>query len=427
MGINSDKIKDIKRGQKTAFIATFFTLILAAMKGIIGYFFDSKILIADAFHSTADLLAIFASGFGLWMASKKKSAKFPYGLFRAETLVTFAIGILIIWAGIEMLKDGYHKLFYLQEAQRFPLIPAVASVVSIIAAFFIAKMERSVGRAINSQSLLVNAQESFLDIFTSIVVLAGILLAFLRIPYAEGVAIILISFLILKLGLESSWSSLLILMDANLDPDLQTEIEKRINEIYGVKGTSEVKIRQSGPLKMVECKIQTSPSLPLYQAHELADKAEDLIIRTYKNIESVFIHLEPAKQNVVSVIVPVKDINGLDSRTHGHFGRAPYYIILKITDKDTEIEDFYYNEFLGKKKHIGIKVIKAVIKYKLDMLFTRQIGELSFYMLKDNFVDIYKIDQDDTVGEVIEKYRGEELEKIKAPTHSVEESQSADT
>lgn len=425
MEINNGKIKKLKKGQKVAFIATFVTLILAFIKGIIGYLFGSRILIADAFHSGADVLAIFASGFGLWLASKKKSTKFPYGLFKAETLVTFVIGMLIIWAGVEMLKNGYHKLFYLEEVQRFPFAPVTVSIISIITAFFIAKKEKSIGTAINSQSLLANAQESFLDIFTSIVVLTGIFLAFLRIPYTEGAVIILISFLILKLGIENVWISLLVLMDANLDPELQTEIEKKINEIYGVKGENEVKIRQSGPFKMVECKIQTSPTLPLYRAHELADKTEDFITKTYEDIESVFIHVEPAKQNVVSAIIPVKDMNGLDSRVHGHFGRAPYYIILRITDKNAEIEDFYYNEFLHEKKHIGIKVIKAVIKYKLDLLFTSRIGEISFYMLKDNFVDIYKAEENTSVKYIVEKYRNNKIEKITAPTHPVEESQSA--
>ena len=110
----------------------------------------------------------------------------------------------------------------------------------------------------------------------------------------------------------------------------------------------------------------------------------------------------------------------MDSRVHGHFGRAPYFVILKFGNSDAEIEDFYYNEFLGEKRHIGIKVIKAVIKYKLDILFTSQIGEISFYMLKDNFVDIYKIEEGVSLREVIKNYRNDQLEKIITPTHPAE-------
>ena len=420
-----DKVKELKYGQKIAFIATSVTLLLAVMKGTIGYLFDSKILVADAFHSSADLLAIFASGFGLWLASQKKTARFPYGLYKAETLASFVIGTLILWAGIEILKEGYHKLFHITHVQIFPILPLSVSVISIITAYFIARKEKSVGKLISSQSLIANASESFLDIFVSLVVLIGILLAYAKIPYIEGSIIILISLLIFTLGIKNIWLSLLVLMDANLDPELQSEIEEKINNIYGVKGVSEVRIRQSGPFKMVECKIETSPSLPLYKAHELASKAEDYIIENYKHIESVFIHVEPSRKKVTSAIIPVKDINGLDSKVHGHFGRAPYFVVLRLSDNsnNVEIEDFYINEFLGEKKHIGIKVIKAIIKYKIDLLFTSRIGEISFYMLKDNFVDIYKVEEDSSMMDIIEKYHNNKLEQITSPTHSVEETQ----
>lgn len=420
---NEDKIKGLKRGQRIAFIASLATLLLALMKAAIGYLFDSKVLVADAFHSGADLLAIFASGFGLYLAAKKKTRKFPYGLYKAETVVSLIIGGLIVWAGIEIGRDGYDKLFHLSPVKGFPVLPVGVSIVSIVTAYLIAKKEKTVGKLINSQSLLANASESFLDIFISLVVLFGILLAYAGIHYVEGAIVILISLLILKLGGENAWTAFLILMDANLDPELQSEIREKINEIYGVKGVGEVRIRQSGPFKMVECKIQTSPSLPLYRAHELADRVEEFIIKNCEHIESVFIHVEPSREEVVSAIIPVKDINGLYSKVHGHFGRAPYFIILKLINNNVEIEDFYYNEFLSEKRHIGVKVIKAVIKHKLDLLFTTQIGEISFYMLKDNFVDVYKAKEGLLVREIIEEYHQHKLEQITVPTHPVEESQ----
>jgi cation diffusion facilitator family transporter len=424
MANEKKRIDRLKQGQRIAFIASFVTLFLAVMKAVIGYLFGSRVLVADAFHSGADLLAIFASGFGLWLASKKKTKRFPYGLYKAETLVTFVIGALIVWAGIEIFKDGYRKFFYIASIQKFPLLPVSMSIISIIAAYFIAKKEKAAGEVIGSQSLLANANESFLDILTSTVVLAGILLAYARIPYIEGSIIILIALLIFKLGLENAWNSLLALMDANLDPQLQSEIEEKINEIYGVKGGCEAKIRQSGPFRMVECTIETSPTLPLYRAHELANKAEDLITKNYEHVESVFMHVEPSKRKVVSAIIPVKDMNGLSSRVHGHFGRAPYYIILKLDGAKTEIEDFYYNEFLSEKKHVGVKVIKAVIRYRLDQLFTSKIGEISFFMLKNNFVDIYQVEEGLTVGEVIEGYRKGQVKPLATPTHPAEESQA---
>jgi cation diffusion facilitator family transporter len=418
-------IESLKRGQRVAINATIAILLLAVAKFVTGYLFESRILIADAFHSGVDVLAIFASWFGLRLASRKESARFPYGLYKAETFVTLLVGVLVIWAGFENFLEGYRKLFTLAPHHAFPVLPVVVSGVSVFVSYFVAKIEKEAGVSINSGALRANASEAFLDIGTSLVVLAGILLAHAKILYVEGSVVMLIALLIIRLGVKNVWTPILVLLDASLDPKLQADIEKKISAIDGVKGVSEVRMRQSGPFKMVECNIATGPWVSVYKSHELADEIENLIARDYAQIESVFVHVEPVKQDTLSVIIPVNEMNGLDSKIHGHFGRAPYFIILKLNDKgDAEIEDFYYNEFLGEKDriHIGVKVIKAVIKHNLDIVFTPKIGEISFYMLKDNFIDIYRAEAGSPVRDSIERYRNGEIEPITVP-HPAEESE----
>jgi len=420
----ADKTAHLKKGQRVALWATLVTLLLSLMKGIIGVLFHSDVLLADAFHSGADTVAIFASAFGLWLAARKKSERFPYGLYKAETFATLLIGGFIIWAGIELLLDGYHKIRFTPPVIQFPVLPVTASMISIVAAFFIARKEKQVGHEIQSQSLVANAGESFLDIISSTVVLVGILMAYWRIPYIEGSVIILISLLILKLGLENVWTSLLVLLDANLDRELQNQIERLVTDVVGVKQIHSVKIRQSGPFRLVEIEFTTNPSITIYRAHEIADEIETKIMDRFQAVESVFVHVEPSQQREVKAIIPVQEINGFESKVHSHFGRAPYFAILNITDDAVEIEDFYLNEFLDRKQHIGLHVVKVIVNYNLDMLFTNNIGEISFYMLKDNFIDIYQIEDENlSVREVIDRYQKNQLSRITTPTHSVEEAE----
>jgi len=419
----ADKTTQLKKGQRLALWATIITLFISALKGVIGFLFHSKVLVADAFHSGADTIAIFASAFGLWLASRKKSERFPYGLFKAETFVTLIIGGLITWAGVELVIDGYHKILFVPSGIEFPFLPICVSIFSIIAAFFIARKEKEVGEEINSQSLIANAGESFLDIVSSIVVLAGILMAYWRIPYVEGAIIILIALLIIKLGLENFWKSLLILLDANLDKELQQKFEELIINVYGVNDVHDIKIRQSGPFRMVDLKFTTNPSITIYQAHEIADEIEDKIMNKFDSVESVFVHIEPSRHDKVKAIIPVYEINGMNSEVYGHFGRAPYFVVLNIEEEDVEIEDFYLNEFLDRKQHIGLNVVKVIVHYDLDMLFTNRIGEIAFYMLKENFIDIYKIPKAKiSVRQVFELYHKNQLSRITSPTHTVEES-----
>jgi cation diffusion facilitator family transporter len=426
MDAGKNHIEKLKQGQTVALTACFLIFFLALGKFIIGYLADSRILIADAFHSGLDVVAIFASWLGLWLASRKKSKKFPYGLYRAETFVTLVIGILITLAGLENLVQGYEKFFLIPALQPFPILPVSVTLLSLAVAYFMAKKEKEAGQAIKSRALLANASESFMDIGISLVVLTGLLLAYARVLYAEGAVVMGIALLIIRLGLKNIWTPILILMDANLDPQLQQAIEERILKMNGVKGVKGVKIRQFGPFNMVECIIATSPTLTVFKAHDLSDEVEEEVMKNYDGIESVFVHIEPSRQGVMSIIIPVGDINGLDSRVYGHFGRAPYFIILKLDSNGLEIEDFYYNEFIKTKEriHVGVKVINAVIKHRLDIVFTPKIGEISFYMLKDHFVDIYRAEENATVREVVEKFRNNQGEPLTAP-HPAEESEIA--
>ncbi len=415
---------DLARGQRTALFASAVTLGLAAVKALIGYGFHSPLLVADGFHTFSDFTVIFASWFGLFLAASKKTERFPYGLYKAETLVSFIIGLLVTWAGIEVLLEGARKFGPPASTGVFPLLPVAVSCVSMAIGYFLARREGSVGNAINSQSLKTIAQDSYLNIAVSFAVLTGILAAWFSIPYVEGALLVVISLLILKLGFETIWFSLLILLDANLDRTLQSEIMREIGDIQGVTGVRDVKIRQAGPFRLVESNIESSPHAPLYQAHGVADRVEEHIKASFPYIESVYVHVEPGKSKTTVAIIPVRDVDGLESRVHGHFGRAPYFLVVRIGESGVEIEDFYYNEHLGKKGniHVGVKVIRELTRYGLNTLFTSQIGEISFHMLKDAFVDIYKVREGEPVAEVIESFRRGDIEVLNAPTHPAEKS-----
>lgn len=424
MNYEAEKKQLLKRGQSIALISSLVTLVLALVKGVVGYRFDSTLLVADAFHSAGDVVTIAASGFGLWLAARKKSETFPYGLYRAETVASLFIGLLIIWAGIEMARDGYAKLFYLQVTTDFPVLPLCAAFLSIIANYFLAKKQQEVGTAINSQSLLTKARDSQLDIYVSGAVLFGVLLAYWKISYAEGLLVLVISLLILKLGGETIWLSIMSLMDANLDPDLQTEIGSRCSAIEGVRAVTGLRIRRAGPFRMVDCTIETSPHLSLYSAHELADQVEESIIEKHQDIDSVFVHVEPFQEKSLSAMIPVTSANGLESAVHEHFGRAPYFALVRLEENDLSVEDFFYNEFLDEKIHIGVKIVKAFSFSDVDILFTKQIGELAFSLLKERFVDIYLVEGNPSIGEIVAAFRENRLTRLHAPTHSLEDSET---
>jgi len=214
------------------------------------------------------------------------------------------------------------------------------------------------------------------------------------------------------------------LLDADMDQDLRARIGAMIDSIPGIRAVTGLRIRRAGPFRMIDCTIQSSPHLPLYRAHELADRVEETIVGKFNDIDTVFVHVEPFHEKVFMAMVPVAGVKGLDSLIHEHFGRAPYFALLKIDGNNVELVDFYYNEFLDEKLHIGVKIIKAVSSAAVDILFTKQIGELAFSLLKERFVDIYKVEGKPSVREIVAAFRQQKLPLLHEPTHSLEDSET---
>lgn len=418
--MRSESLEKLSKGKRIALLASVLTALLALAKFIVGTLYRSDILIADSLHSFADTVAILASAFGLYLSGKAKSARFPYGLYRAETLASLVIGIFILLAGLKLVTEGINSLSTQSMRGDIPIVPVATVLGSIIISIFIAWKEIKVAREISSMSLEANGKESILDIISSAVVMAGIIMPSFNIPYAEGIIIIGISFLIMKIGFQNTYRSMLVLMDANLNLDLKNTIRDIVINIKGIKDIKDINIRESGLFKMIDMEIMVSPSASVFQANEISETLTRTLYENFDDIEAVNISIIPAKSEIYRAVIPVEDMNGMDSKVFHHFGRSRYYAIVSIREQRNEItiEDFYLNEFLDRDKHIGLCVVKSLVDYNIDLIFTNRIGEISFYILKDNIIDIYLVESSDvSIADVVEQFLKGKLKKITKPTH----------
>ncbi len=408
------------KGWKTAITAAVVTLALAVCKYITGILADNSVLIADAVHGVADTMAIAASAFGLYLSGKAHSERFPYGLYRAETIMAFLISLFVLYCGIYLFIDGYDLLFVIRSDGRLQFLPALVGSISIVVSLVIAVCEYRVAKKTGSLSLQINAKESFLDIISSTVVLLGIVLSSYKFPYIEGGVIILISLLILKIGGEGAYRSVMVLLDANMSIDQKNNVHDIIARVKGVKQVDSVKIRETGPFKMIDILVRVSPLATVYMANETAELVRQEIMDAIDTVEEVHVEILPADSEIYRLVVPVCSVDGLQSRLFRHFGKAPYFAIVTINGAETSIVDFYLNEFIEKEKHVGLEVVKKIVQYNIDVLLTGRIGEISFYVLRDHMVDVYEIpDGVATLGDVLEQFRLGSLIKMTSPSKSV--------
>lgn len=407
-----EEIMMLKRGEKTALITTFAKLFLALGKASVSLLSGSLVLMTDALHSGVDVIPIFASWFGLKLSQKKPDEKFPFGYYKAESIATLFISLFILYAAVELAIEGYSKIFTLPEVS-YTVIAGSAATVSILVSGLVAKYQKNIGEEINSQALIANSKESLMDVFSSVVVLIAIVLSYYKVPYVTGIVTIGIAILILKVGLESARDSIYALMDVSPSKDIEKNIVEIINGISGVEDFEELKLRKSGPFVFGECKVKIRKFVDVEKAHEIADRLEKMVKDQIRQIESFTIHIEPLKSDKKKIVIPVKSDEGLKSEISEHFGRASYFVFVSIDDSKKEIENLELkkNQFEDKEVRAGLSASHSVVEEKIDILITKEIGEISFHVLKDQLVDIYKAEGND-VQEIINNFMNDKLERF---------------
>ncbi len=411
--LNKEQI--LKKGQKVAKIATLTTIFLVIFKALAGFLSGSVLLIADAIHSAVDTVAIFSSWFGLKISQKKYSEKFPYGYYKAENFATLIASLFILFASYEIFKESYSKLFVLSDSKISILILFVPLISSFIS-YFIAIYEDKIGKEINSQSLIANAQESKFDVVSSLIIFCGIFLTYFNIRYIEGILGMALAIIILKIGYQNAKIAIFSLMDASLDKQLEKDVKKTIFKIQEVKKVVNLKLRQSGLFILGEVSVELSKNLNVERAHDISDKIENTIKKKYSKIENLVVHIKPFKTKTIKIFVPVESQQGLNVKIANHFARAPYFLF--VTIKNNKIIDLYTkkNYFLKQEIQSGLSVSKEILKENIDIILIKKIGEISFHILRDDLISIY-LTRGENANNAINNFIAGKLKKIDKSTH----------
>ena len=415
----------LAEGRRVAAAATALTLGLVAAKGIVGYLRGSPALTADAVHSGADTLAIFACWLGLRLADRAPTQRFPFGLYRAETLASLVVSAIIALAGIELLRESAAG-FLRGEAPSYRGVDVLAvALVSAAVSFGIFVWEQRVGKRLNSQSLLANADESRADILTSLAVFIGTGATWLELGRVELAVAAGISLLIIWLGIKNGRLALFALLDASLDRGLEERARAVAADVAGVKRVEQVRLRRAGPFLFGMAHIHVQKSTDVARGHQVAHGVVQAVRGALPQVEMLTVHLEPYEPEQQTVMVPA-DGEGLDAAVSEHFGRAQCFLFATVSPQGVEQVECIDNAFRGKKARAALAVIKDALAARgIDAVVTREMGEIAFHTLRDHYVDIYAAPAG-SVEDALAQLDDHSLEALAEPTHASEAAAAPD-
>jgi predicted Fe-Mo cluster-binding NifX family protein len=109
------------------------------------------------------------------------------------------------------------------------------------------------------------------------------------------------------------------------------------------------------------------------------------------------------------IVIPAEDGNGLNARLSGHFGRAPYFIIVELEDGNVLSVQAVPNE----SEHFGGFGLPSerILQFRPNAVITYGMGPRALSIFQEAGVAVLKANAD-TVKDVIEAYRQNRLEEL---------------
>lgn len=150
-------------------------LLLFLGKIIAGILFSSVSIIADAVNNLSDSASSVVTLIGFKLSGKPADAEHPYGHARMEYISGMIVSFLILMLGLQLAGSSFEKIIHPEEAS-FGILAVVILILSALAKGWQCLFYKKVGKKIDSPTLSATAADSLNDVFSTVAVLAGLII-----------------------------------------------------------------------------------------------------------------------------------------------------------------------------------------------------------------------------------------------------------
>lgn len=295
--MNESNQSENRAGQKVTLVGVLVNTLLILLKIAAGIFGKSQALIADAVHSLSDLFTDAMVLIGFKIGRKAPDEGHPFGHARIETLVSAVIGLALIGTAIYLgLKSA---LAIYRHMEYHPTnLALIGAAVSVALKEGLYHYTARTGRRIKSRLILANAWHHRSDALSSVAVLLGVAGARIRPSWhiLDSFAALLVSFFIVKVGLDIIQESLLEFIDRAPSPDILRKIQHHVTNVEGVLDVHDLRVRTSGGLYQAEVHVVVNGLLTVKEGHRIAKAVESCLAEKVEDLHSVIVHVDPAPE-----------------------------------------------------------------------------------------------------------------------------------
>ncbi len=278
---------------RAVYITLLGNTLLVAFKVTVGILGNSRALVADGIHSSADVVIAVVTLVALVISGKGSDKNHPYGHGKVELLAASAVTAGLLTAVIFLFKGALHALVT-GTIEKPAFVTFFVAIISIIVNEFMFRINVCAGKELRSPALIANAWHNRYDSFTSLVVALGILGALFGFYSLDPIAALLIGVVIIKISLTIFQDSLFGLLDKAIPEDERDDLKKLIKNIKGVSAIEKIEGRRIGQKIWVDLKIKLAAST-VSQSSTISQQIREAILFNTGNIEDVQTETIPDK------------------------------------------------------------------------------------------------------------------------------------
>ena len=292
----SDSLSNYVRKRKIANKSTWTSVVvnffLVIFQIVVGLFSKSSGLIADGFHTLADMFSDL-----IVLITSKKSLNPPdddhnYGHHRYENAVGLFLGVLLLFVGCAMIWSAGKKLENSDQVVAVHVIALYASIICLVIKELLFRYLLNVAKRAKSSLLLANAWHARSDAASSLVVAIGIIFNLLGYHSFDLIAAIIVGVMILKMGWTFSYEAIHALTDKAADTDEVEKIKKTILETPGVVNLHDLRTRKVGDSIIADVHIEVKGTLTVAEGHAIAVEARNRVMRSSR-VLNLMTHIDP--------------------------------------------------------------------------------------------------------------------------------------
>lgn len=225
-------------------------VLLGVFKIVFGFLASSPAVITDAVSNFTDALASVVIVTGTAYAGKRPDRKHPYGYGRFEYMVTLVIALIVLYAGVEAVRETI-EVIREPHAVHYTAVTLTVVIVSIIVKVIYGCYTRKRAEKAGSKSLHASGSEAIHHALISLFTLAAALIYLLAGVRLEALASGVIAVFIIIEGIHLLRESLSEILGQKAGDDLRDRIRKTITEIEGVSGAYDLHLHDYGPDRMI--------------------------------------------------------------------------------------------------------------------------------------------------------------------------------